>query len=436
MLVYQLRLAWLSLRRNPILSVLIVSGIGLGIGVAMTFVTAFYVVSGDPIPHKSDRLFYVQLDSWDPQRPWDDDRPSEPPSQITYLDMVGIMRSDIPTYQGAMHKTYLTVHPPEEGVRPFRETVRMCFGDFFPMFDVPFRYGSGWRDEEDDGPGAVIVLGDAVNRKLFGGENSVGRTLRIEDREFRVVGVLERWRPTPKFYDTQNDEFGPVEEIFMPFRWGQEMQIGTSGNTSSWRSAGSGYEALLRSETVWIQMWVQLDTAEQKREYQAFLDAYVTEQKAAGRFQRPLNNRLRDVTEWLEAEEVMPDEARSLLTIALLFLLVCSVNLIGILLGKFLARAPEIGVRRALGASRRWVFVQHLIECEVIGVAGGLLGLVLAVGGLELLDRLYDSQLNFRLDMNMFWVALALALLSAMIAGVYPAWRICRIVPGYYLKLQ
>ena len=122
--------------------------------------------------------------------------------------------------------------------------------------------------------------------------------------------------------------------------------------------------------------------------------------------------------------------------IALLVLLVCSVNLIGILRGKFLARAPEIGVRRALGASRRWVFVQHLIECEMIGVVGGLIGLVLSVGGLELIDRLFDSQLNFRLDLNMFFLALVLALVSAMVAGVYPAWRICRIQPGAYLKTQ
>jgi putative ABC transport system permease protein len=433
---YQLRLAWLSLRRNPILSLLIVGGIGLGIAVAMTFVTAYYVASGDPIPHKSDRLFYVQMDSWDPERTWDDDEPDEPPDQMTYMDVRGIMVSDIPTYQSGMYKTYLTVHPEDEGQRPFREEVRMCFADFFPMFDVPFRYGSGWNDREDLGPEPVIVLGDEMNQKLFGGENSVGRSVRIEDREFRVVGVLEYWRPTPKFYDPHNGEFDAAEQIYMPFSWGEEMEIRTSGNTSSWGPYGDEYQDLLKSEAIWLQMWVQLDTDEQREAYESYLAAYVTEQKKLGRFQRPLNNKLRDVVAWLEYNHVLPSEANALLIIALLFLLVCSVNLIGILLGKFLARAPEVGVRRALGASRRWVFVQHLIECEVIGIVGGLLGLALAVVGLELLDRIYQSQLDFRLDMNMFWVALVLALLSAMIAGVYPAWRICRIQPGYYLKAQ
>jgi putative ABC transport system permease protein len=436
MFAYQIRLAWLSLRRNPILSLLIIGGIGLGIAVAMTFVTAYYVVSGDPIPHKSDKLFYVQLDAWDPERPWDDDDPNEPPDQITYMDMVGIMQSDIPTYQSAMHKTYLTLHPEGEAVRPFREVVRMCHADFFPMFDVAFRYGSGWLREDDRAPEPVVVIGADLNQRLFGGEDSVGSTLRIEDQEFRVIGVLRPWRPTPKYYDPHNGDFDEAEEIFMPLRWGQEMEIRTAGNTSGWGSGGETYEELLKSELIWIQMWAQLDSDEQREEYMAFLNAYAAEQKKLGRFGRPINNKLRDVKAWLEYREVLPDEANALLIIALLFLLVCSVNLVGILLGKFLARAPEVSVRRALGASRRWVFLQYLIECEVIGIVGGLLGLGLAVGGLELIDRLYDSQLNFSLDMNMFFVALVLALLSAMVAGVYPAWRICRIQPGYYLKAQ
>jgi len=436
MLAYQLKLAWKSLLRNPVLSVLIVAGIALGIGVSMTFVTAYYFVSGDPIPQKSRQLFYVQMDAWNPQRPWDDDEPSEPPDQLTYMDATAIRQSDIPTYQSAMYKTYLTIHPEGQDLRPFREESRMCFADFFRMFDVPFRYGGPWSEEADDGPQQVIVLGSDLNDRLFGGANSVGHKLRIEDREFEVVGVLRPWHPSPKFYDPLNGEFDDPEALFMPFHLGSEMRIRTSGNTSGWKSWGPEYEELLRSEAVWIQYWVQLDTPQQKEAYLAFLDGYVNEQKQAGRFGRSVNNKLRDVREWLTFRKVVPQEARALLIIALLFLLVCSVNLIGILLGKFLGRSAEIGVRRALGASRRWVFVQHLVECELIGIIGCLLGLALTVGGLRILDRMFENQLNFYIDPTMLVVALGLALLSALIAGIYPAWRICRIQPGLHLKMQ
>jgi putative ABC transport system permease protein len=435
MLLYQLRLAWKSLRRNPVLSILMVAGIGLGMGVAMTFVTAHYHISGDPLPHKSDRLFYVQMDSWDPSEPFNEE-PDNLPHQLTYMDAVGILDSEIPTYRSAMYKTYLTVHPEGEQERPFREVVRMCHADFFSLFDVPFRYGSGWTRDTDENAESVIVLGDEMNKQLFGGENSVGRTLRIEEREFKVAGVLEPWRPVPKYYDPHNGPFDDAEEIYMPFSIGILEEWNTAGNTWSWKESGNTFQDKIRSEAVWIQYWVQLDDAEQRERYMAFLDGYVAEQKKLGRFERPTYNVTRGLMAWLHYWEVVPEEANIMLINALLFLLICSVNLIGILLGKFLGRAPEIGVRRALGASKRWVFVQHLVECELIGLLGGVLGLVLSLLGLEVINVLFNAQFDFGLDPNLFAIATGLALASAMIAGIYPAWRICRIEPGRHLKAQ
>ncbi len=436
MLDYQLRLSWRSLRRNPVLTLLLVGGIGLGIGVSMVFVTAYYYLAGDPIPHKSDRLYNVQLDAWDPQRPWDTDDPTEPPDQLTYMDAMALMESDIPKYKTAMYKVELTVHPERPDLRPFRQMVRLCFADFFALFDVPFRYGGGWNRAADQGPEPLVVLDAATNQKLFGDADSTGRTVRIEDRDFRIVGVLGAWRPIPKYYDTLNDPFEKPEGIFLPFHFGRVFQVETAGNTSSWKLYEDGFESRLRSEAIWLQFWVQLDDAGQREAFQTWIDAYAGEQRKLGRFGRPQNNRLRDVMSWLRARKVAPEEARALMIIALLFLLVCSVNLIGILLGKFLARAPEIGVRRALGASRGQIFAQHLVECATIGLAGATLGLILAPLGLALVDRLFDEPFEFRLDVTLFGLAIGLALCSALIAGVYPAWRVCRTQPALHLKTQ
>jgi putative ABC transport system permease protein len=313
----------------------------------------------------------------------------------------------------------------------------MCFSDFFPMFDVPFQYGGGWGPSADEGPEPVVVINAETNRKLFGGENSVGRTLRIENRDFTVVGVVDNWRPAVKFFDTNNFAFGEPEALFMPLNFTEPMEIEGAGNDSNWKYYdGDEFEDYLQSESVWLQMWVQLDDARQKDEYQSFLNAYAIEQKKLGRFQRPINNRLFSVMEWLKTEEVVPDEAKMMLIIAILFLIVSSVNLIGILLGKFLARAPEVGVRRALGASRLSVFLQHIVECEVVGIIGGVLGLGLSAVGLRLLGRLFDGDFNFHLDANMVLMALALSLVAGFVAGIYPAWRICRVAPATYLKLQ
>ncbi|MDX1503668.1 MAG: ABC transporter permease, partial [Thermoanaerobaculia bacterium] len=259
MIGYQLKIALKSLKRNPVLSTLLVLGIGLGIAVSTGFVTTYYMLAQDPIPEKSDRLFHVQMDAWDPNRPWDDDDPTEPPDQLTWRDMEAASASDIPTHKSGMFKAQLTVHPEGEEARPFRAMTRMCTGDFFPMFEAPFLYGGGWGAGADESGEAVVVLRHDVNERLFGGGNSVGRKLRIEDREFTVTGVLAPWKPSPKFYDVTNFQYDKIEEIFLPLALTRPLEVYSSGNTSGWKfDGGDAHEDFLQSENTWLQMWVQL----------------------------------------------------------------------------------------------------------------------------------------------------------------------------------
>ncbi len=149
----------------------------------------------------------------------------------------------------------------------------------------------------------------------------------------------------------------------------------SAGNNSCWTSPpDDSYEGYLASECIWTQFWVELDSQAERERYLSFLNNYVNEQKKLGRYPRPLNNRLSNVMEWMRNQRVVGDDARAQVWLAGSFLLVCLLNTVGLLLAKFLGRAPEIGLRRALGASRRQVFAQHLIESGMIGVVGSVLG--------------------------------------------------------------
>lgn len=434
MLAHNLQLAWLSLRKNPVLSLLMIGAIGLGIGVCMTTLTVYTLMSSNPIPHKSDVLYAVTLDSWDPNKAWGE--PNLTPPQLTWIDAAALLKSDIPKRQAAMFYGGFSLQLPDEKLPPFLAEARLTTGDFFTMFEVPFLYGSGWEKTADTAQQRVVVLSRATNEKVFGGIDSVGKTVKLDNREFRVVGVLDDWHPTPKFFDLNNNNFGEPEQIYVPWGVVEPLQVLSYGNTQGWKAEETNsYADRLRSEYVWIQYWAELPDIATRERYQAHVDQYVLEQKKLGRFPRPLNNQLTPVMEWLARNEVVTEDSRVLLGLSFLFLLVCLLNIVGLLLAKFLGKASEVALRRALGATRWQVMQKNLVEVGLIGLLGGALGVLLALAGLQGVKQLYDDYERLvQLNGELLLIALGIALASSLAAGVYPAWRAARVSPAGLLK--
>lgn len=438
---YNLRLALKSLRRTPGVAALMIGAIGLGVGVCVTTLTVWRVMSSNPIVHKNDVLYAVTLDNWDPNKPIYEDSPELPPNQVTYRDAMAMYESDIPTRKVAMRRGMFVVDPASsgaDGMKPFQIVSRFTNTDFFPMFDVPFLYGSAWDDEADQTAEPVVVLSKRVNGKLFGGQDSVGRTVQLDGTTYKIVGVLNEWEPVPKYYDLTTGAFEGAEDIYLPFSVGVQLKTQSSGNTRCWRNQTlNTFDEFLQSDCVWIQYWVELPEWERVERFQSFIDNYVREQKKLGRFERPLNNHLSKPDEWLRINKVVRDDNRVLVGLSFMFLAVCLLNMIGLLLAKFLGSAPLVGLRRALGASRSEIFNQYLVEVGVIGIGGGLVGIVIAALGLLAIRNLHDNYDSLtRLDVPMGLISLAIAVVSGLIAGLYPTWRICRTQPATYLKTQ
>ena len=438
MFSYYLKLGLLSIRRNPLMSALMVAAIAVGIGACMSIITVNYTMSGNPIPHKSEQLFYVQLDSWDPNNP-NDDGSFDPPDQMTYTDAMALMKAEKAYRQIASNKSSLVLEPQGDDERPFSILSRNTWADFFPMFDLQFIYGSGWDDAADHNIERVTVLSKETNERIFGGEDSVGRSVRLSGMDYRVVGVIDEFHPAPKFYDVTNGAFNEPEDLYIPFNVGIEYELPGAGNTNCWKPVdGDGFEAFLASECAFIQFWAELRDETENKDYMDFLNANTELQKLLGRFPRPLNNRLNNVMEWMEVEEVVDDDARVMLGLSLLFLVVCLLNTIGLLLAKFLGKSQDISLRRALGASRATLFVQHLIESGLIGLGGGILGLGLTWLGLRGIEILFGDFVENLVGLDWFMVltAIGLAIVSALLAGLYPTWRACNIMPAEQLKIQ
>lgn len=434
MITYYLDLARRSFKRSKALTLLMVVAIAFGVGASMTTLTVMHVLSADPIPGHSHQLYYVQLDP----RPLKDQVDGEDPvGQSTRRDAENLVRAGKADRQLLTTGGSAAIEPQRADLRPFFVDSRWTSADFFPMFRTPFVAGGGWSSDDDLHAARVAVISRSLAEKLFGTTDVIGKPIRVERTDLRIVGVLDTWQPAPHFYDLTQRQFGRPELLFVPFSTSRELRLSHTGNMTCWSSdqdSPQDQEAV-GAPCEWIQVWVELSTPAKAAAYRDYLVSYSREQKRVGNYLRDPNVRLRDVIEWLTYNKVVPADARLQTWVALGFLLVCLVNTVGLLLTKFLRRSQELGVRRALGASKRSIFAQLLVEAGAIGLVGGTLGLGLAYLGLWAVRHQPTDYADLaRLDLPMLAATFALTIGASLLAGLLPAWRGCQVAPALQLK--
>lgn len=431
-LAYHFRLGLRSLRRNPLLTVLMVITIGIGVASSITTYAVFRATSRDPIPEKSSRLFIPQVDSWGESAISGND--GEPPDMMSYTDATALMRDHRAKLQTLLYPVDVSIMPTQRSRRPLQLSTYATYADTFRMFDIPFLFGSGWSSSDDQAHGAVAVISRSLNETLFGGENSVGREIVLDHHSYRVVGVRDNWNPQPLFYDLKmSGAFGEPAQVFIPFTSAIDSRLPTAGANLCKTSTDSGWDAWLSSDCTWIWYWAELPDTSSVTAYHDYLDRYAEGQQRAGRFHWSANTRLRNVMQWLDYKQVVPAESRVSLMISMGFLLICLVNTVGLLLAKFMRRAQEIAIRRSLGAPRSAIHQQFLIEAGTVGLAGGLLGLALTGAGMHGIGLVFDPSIArlASLDGSLVLLTFCVAVLTTVLAAIYPAWRAASVRPSW-----
>ena len=437
---YYLQLAIRSLRRNPVLTGLMVLTIGFGVAASMTTYAVFRAMSGDPIPWKSSKLFFPQIDVWGPASREGGQSGDGLPADMTYTDALALMREHRASRQTAMYPIQPTAYPEDPLEKSRSVPGHAVYASFFPMLDVRFRFGSGWSSADDDHRTRAVVINSQLNQRLFGGKNSVGKDVRLDGHSYRITGVLNNWHPQPQFYDLSNSNaFGPADQVFVPFTTAVDQQLPTNGGMGCGRALPDpGFAGVLASSCVWVAYMVELDNAAKVASYRRYLDGYARQQQRAGRFSWPANNRLRNLPQWMDLMGVVPPESKVSLVVSFCLLLVCMVNAVGLLLAKFLRRSNEIGVRRALGASRVAIASQFGMEAGVVGLAGGVLGLLLTWCGVLWMHGVLppDVAALTRINPTLLWQTMVLAAAATLIAGLYPILRATHVRPAMQIKID
>ena len=435
MFAYYFKLGLRSLRRNPALTALMVLTLAVGVATSMSTLTVLRAMSGDPIPSKSDRLFVVQVDNSPAETPAGDD----PADHLAWRDANAMLEAGDGVRRSAMYAVGGVVEP--EGAEANQLINGLAVNaDFFAMFEAPFLHGGAWNAEADTRGANQAVLSAPFAERIFGGADPTGKRLRMFDEEYVITGVLAPWRPMPKYYWLigGNNRFTGTDDVFIPLRNAIANESGPNGNVNcSGEGPEPGYVGLLNSECVFMQYWVELADAADRGDYLERLRGHVAAQQAVGRLPMGDSSRLFDVIELMDDQEVLGDDTVLQTLLAAGFLLVCIVNTVGLLLAKFTAHAGEIGVRRALGATRGQVFQQYLVQAGVVGAAGGLIGLGLTFGGLWVLAQQSEEVAAVaHMSPTMLLATVGTAIAAAVLAGLLPTWRACQVVPALQLKTQ
>ncbi|WP_440056791.1 ABC transporter permease (plasmid) [Pseudoalteromonas sp. T1lg65] len=438
MFTHYLDLAWRSLRSTPLPSALMTLAIAIGIGVTMVSLSVYHMMSANPLPDKSSQLFAVQLMTMDDGDGfWTKDNL---PYQLTHKDSTNLMNMNDGFKKVAMFRSGFAVYKDSDGTsHPTIQDTRLTTRGFFDMFAVPFLHGSVWSEQQGKDAAPVVVIDAVLAKQLFGRTDVVGEDIFLETRQYQVVGVIDEWQPHIKMYDLNNGNFNDAERVFIPFSHSRAYSIDTWGNTNGWKYENiRNFNDKLNSEMFWTQLWIELPNEQAKERYGVQLMGYMQEQMALGRFTREeLKYGLKDLEEWLEYNDVVTEDNKILIGLSFMFLVVCLANILGLLLAKFLKRAPDVGVRRALGASKRQVFYQHLVEVALLGGIGGIFGIGFAQLGLWGIRQSYSYyEVLATMDITMLLAAPTIAIITCIIAGLYPAWLVCRTSPATYLKVQ
>ena len=267
----------------------------------------------------------------------------------------------------------------------------------------------------------VIVLGSGIARELFGYEDPIGQSLLVGDDAYRVVGVVgshDSGSASP-LSDSTDDE---NKDLYVPITAAQNRM----GIVQRLVDAGSRQYVRIELSEVTIELQDQ----SQVRPYAAVVRNLLAQshgEKKDYEVQVPL-----ELLNQAEREKRLWNLVLG--SIAGISLLVGGIGIMNIMLATVTERTREIGIRRAIGAKRRHIIMQFLMETTVLSTSGGLLGVVLGVA----LPLLFTFALGITTSTSLvsIVVAFGISVATGIIFGVYPAYKAARMNPIEALRHQ
>ena len=187
----------------------------------------------------------------------------------------------------------------------------------FRMFDVPFRHGGALERGATTQAAPMSWSSHANSTTRCSAARTRRQNMNLDNHDYRVVGVLDRWQPIPKFYDLNNDKYGKSEELYLPFTRPSTGKCRVGATTIARAiSVEPGGKAACIPNASGCNSGRSCPPRRTSTHYRAFLNNYAADQRRSGRFTWPPHTRIRDVREWLVYQHAVSDEVRILVLVS------------------------------------------------------------------------------------------------------------------------
>lgn len=400
-----LAIALRAIKANKIRSALTMLGIFIGVTVVVTMSTAIKGIDNsfqDGISSLGSDVLYIDKWAWFTNVDWWKIRGRK---NIEMADFEKFKQmAQTPLAVAPVLNTFQTVKFGEKRVESIN--VNGSNADYVKTTNFTFDQGRFYTETESNSSRQVAVIGSEISKKLFPRGDALDKTIKIGTANFKVVGVLSEqgsfllgpWNP-------DNQVFIPIGAIYKNF-----IARSRGSVTINVRAQSPAMLEETKAEAIGVMRKIRGLTYDQEDDFSV--------------------NQSEGLTESYNSVVGVIQIAGLFITGLSLF--VGAIGIMNIMFVSVRERTKEIGLRKAIGAKKRTILSQFLLESSVICLVGGLAGLIAAI----LLSMMINQFFPTSIQIDAVIIAIVVSLITGIVSGIAPAYTAAKMDPVDALRYE